>query len=159
MKAHQISFWFFIGLIIASIAIFLVFFMDGYSDVMMGKNPAPEHMDLLLGWMYALAGICIAATVFGAIMNVVDAFGAPKGINITGVPTTLISVVSLVLFFGSIIVAWAMSSTEPVLLANGKSYDIASDLILTDVSIYSIGFLMVITILVLLVNLTGVLKK
>lgn len=158
MKAHKISFYVFIALIIASLVVFGMFFGVGYEN-MQGKYNAPEHTGTLIVFMYVMAAICILATVLGALGGILSSMGGPKGVNITGVPDKAISVVSVVLLVAIIIGSWAMASTEPLRLPNGNIFDDATLLVMTDTFIYSIYALMALTTLALIVNLSGIFRK
>lgn len=158
VKSHKISNWVFLFLIIASIVVFGLFFGMGY-DNMEGKYNAPEHTGTLMYWMYAMVAICILAAVVGAIANTIASFGGPKGVNKTGVPATAISVVSIVILVGTMVVAYAMSSTDPLTLPSGKVFDDTALLVLTDTFIYAIYALMVFAIIGLVVNLSGIFKR
>lgn len=158
VKAHKISFYVFVLLIIVSIVVFGLFFGVGF-DHTEGKYNAPEHTGTLIYWMYAMAVICVLAAVVGAIGNTISSFGGPKGINMTGVPTTAISIVSIVIFLGSLVIGWGMASDAPLMLASGKMITDTFDLFISDLFIYSIAILMAVATLALIVNLSGVFKK
>lgn len=158
MKAHKISFYVFILLIIASLAAFGVFFGVGY-DNMEGKYNAPEHTGTLLVFMYVMAAICVLVTVLGVFGNIISSMGGPKGVNITGVPDKAISVVSVGLLVAIMVGSWAMASTDPLRLPNGSMFDDATLLVMTDTFIYAIYALMALTTLALIVNLSGIFRK
>lgn len=158
MKAHKISFYVFIALIIATLVVFGIFFGVGY-DNMQGKYNAPEHTGTLLVFMYAMAALCILVTVIGALGNIISSMGGPKGVNITGVPDKAISVVSVGLLVAIMVGAWSMASTNPLVLPSGKIFDDTTLLVMTDTFIYAIYALMVCAILGLVVNLSGIFRK
>ena len=126
---------------------------------MQGKYNAPEHTGTLIVFMYAMAAICILATVFGALWNVISSIGGPKGVNITGVPDTAISVVSVGLLIAIMIGSLSAASTEPLVLPSGKIFDDTTLLTLTDTFIYAIYSLMAIAGVALIVNLSGIFKR
>lgn len=158
IKTHKISYWAFMFLIICSLVVFGLFFFAGY-DNPVGKLNAPEHTDTLIYLMYAMTVICIVATIVGALWNTISSLGGPKGDNKTGVPMTAVSVVSVVILVGSLVVAYAMSSTDALVMSNGSVFDKASHLVMTDTFLYSIYALTTITILALVVNLTGIFRR
>lgn len=158
MKAHKISFYVFIALIIATLVVFGIFFGVGY-DNMQGKYNAPEQTGTLLVFMYAMAALCILVTVIGALGNIISSMGGPKGVNITGVPDKAISVVSVGLLVAIMVGAWSMASTNPLVLPSGKIFDDTTLLVMTDTFIYAIYALMVCAILGLVVNLSGIFRK
>ena len=158
MKAHRVSFFVFIALIIATLVVFGLFYGVGY-DNPVGKYNAPEHTGTLIVFLYAMAGICILATVLGALGNVISSFGGPKGVNITGVPNTAISIVSILIFVGVLVGSWVMASDEALRLPNGDFFTDATLLKISDMFVYSLYALVAIASLALVVNLSGIFKK
>lgn len=158
VKTHKISNWVFILLIVATIVVFGLFFGVGY-DNMEGKYVAPEHTGTLMYFMYAMAAICVLSAVIGAAANTISSFGGPKGVNKTGVPTTAISIISLVILIGSVIASYTMASAEPLVLPSGKIFDDATLLVLTDTMVYTLYALMVFATIGLIVNLSGIFRK
>lgn len=79
--------------------------------------------------------------------------------NKTGVPTTAISIISLVILIGSMVGAYAMASAEPLVMPSGKIFDDAALLVLTDTFVYALYALMVFATIGLLVNLSGIFKR
>ena len=158
MKAHRVSFFVFIALIIATVVVFGLFFGVGY-DNPQGKYNAPEHTGTLIVFMYIMAAICILATVLGALGNTIASFGGPKGVNITGVPDRAVSIVSVVILVGIMVGSWAMASDEPLRLANGSYFSDAALLKVSDLFCYSLYALLAVATLALIVNLSGIFKK
>ncbi len=158
VKTHKISNWIFMLLMLATLVVFGLFFGVGY-DNMEGKYVAPEHTGTLMYFMYAMAAICVLAAVIGAAANTIASFGGPKGVNKTGVPTTAISIISLVILIGSMVGAYAMASAEPLVMPSGKIFDDAALLVLTDTFVYALYALMVFATIGLLVNLSGIFKR
>ena len=158
MKAHRVSFFVFIALIIATVVVFGLFFGVGY-DNPQGKYNAPEHTGTLIVFMYIMAAICILATVLGALGNTIASLGGPKGVNITGVPDRAISIVSVVILVGILVGSWVMASAEPLRLPNGSFFSDATLLKVSDLFCYSLYALLAVATLALIVNLSGILKK
>ena len=158
MKAHRVSFFVFIALIIATLVVFGLFFGVGF-DNMVGKYTSPEHTGTLIVFMYIMAAICILATVLGALGNTIASFGGPKGVNITGVPDRAVSIVSIVILVGIMVGSWAMASDEPLRLPNGNYFSDAALLKITDLFCYSLYALLAVAALALVVNLSGIFKK
>ena len=158
MKAHRVSFFVFIALIIATVVVFGLFFGVGY-DNPQGKYNAPEHTGTLIVFMYIMAAICILATVLGALGNTIASFGGPKGVNITGVPDRAVSIVSVVILIGILVGSWAMASAEPLRLPNGSFFSDATLLKISDLFCYSLYALLAVATLALIVNLSGIFKK
>lgn len=158
MKAHKVSFFVFIALIIATVVVFGLFFGVGY-DNPQGKYNAPEHTGTLIVFMYIMAAICILATVLGALGNTIASLGGPKGVNITGVPDRAISIVSVVILVGILVGSWVMASAEPLRLPNGSFFSDATLLKVSDLFCYSLYALLAVATLALIVNLSGIFKK
>lgn len=158
IKTHKISSWSFMLLIICSCIVFGLFFFVGY-DNPMGKLNAPIHTDSLIYLMYVMTALCMVATVGAALKSAIGLIGGPKGDNKTGVPNTAISIVSILIMVGSLVVGYAMSSTKGLAMPNGSVYDDTFFLVLTDTFIYSIYGLVVITVIGLIVNLSGIFKR
>ena len=158
MKAHRVSFFVFIALIIATVVVFGLFFGVGY-DNPQGKYNAPEHTGTLIVFMYIMAAICILATVLGALGNTIASLGGPKGVNITGVPDRAVSIVSVVILIGILVGSWAMASAEPLRLPNGSFESDAVLLKVSDLFCYSLYALLAVATLALIVNLSGIFKK
>ncbi len=158
MKAHRVSFFVFIALIIATVVVFGLFFGVGY-DNPQGKYNAPEHTGTLIVFMYIMAAICILATVLGALGNTIASLGGPKGVNITGVPDRAISIVSVVILVGILVGSWVMASAEPLRLPNGSFFSDATLLKVSDLFCYSLYALLAVATLALIVNLSGIFKK
>ena len=158
MKAHRVSFFVFVALIIATLVVFGLFYGVGY-DNPVGKYNAPEHTGTLIVFMYVMAGVCILATVLGALMNVVSSLGGPKGVNITGVPDKAISVVSFAILAIVMIVSWVMASDAALVLPSGDIFSDAILLKISDLFLYALYSLLALATLGLVVNLSGVFKK
>lgn len=158
MKAHRISFFVFIALIIATLAVFGLFFFDGF-DNPEGKYNAPIHTGTLIVFMYVMAGICVLVTVLGALGNIISSLGGPKGVNITGVPDKAISVVSVLLLVGIMVGSWAIASPEALRLPNGSLFEDTTLLVMTDTFIYAIYALLALTTLALVINLSGIFRR
>lgn len=158
MKAHRVSFFVFIALIIATLVVFGLFFFDGF-DNPEGKYNAPIHTGTLIVFMYIMAGICILATVLGALGNTIDSLGGPKGINITGVPDKAISIVSVSLLVIVLVGSWAIASDAPVRLPSGAYFSDAFLLKISDLFCYSLYALLALATVALIVNLSGIFKK
>ena len=102
--------------------------------------------------MYAMTAICVFVTVFGALAKFVSGLkDNPKG--------AIKSLVALVLFVGVIAVCYGMASEEPLTMADGSIYNDTMWLKLTDCMIYVMYFLLAVTGLATLINLSGIFKR
>ena len=158
MKAHKVSFFVFIALIIATIVVFGLFFGVGF-DNPEGKYNAPVHTGTLIVFMYVMAAICIAVTVLGALLNVFSSFGGPKGVNITGVPDKAISAVSFILLAIIMVASWVMASDAALTMPSGNVFSNVILLKITDMFLYALYALLALASLGLVVNMSGIFKK
>ena len=118
----------------------------------MGEYNAPEHTETLIIFMYAMTAICVLVTVFGALAKFVSGLkDNPKG--------AIKSLVALVLFVGVIAVCYGMASEEPLTMADGSVFEDTMWLKLTDTMIYVMYFLLTVTGVATLVNLSGIFKR
>ena len=155
--SYKISYYILYILFALTLVILGVFYMVGY-DNPVGEYNAPENTDLLIYFMYAMVVLCVIAAIGSVISNVVSSFGGPKGVNISGVPEKLISIVSLTILVVSLVVAYAMGTDVAIITGDG-AYTDAFWLKITDMFIYAIYFLMLVATFGLLVNMTGIFKK
>lgn len=128
--------------------------------VLPGVDPAmwqPAQTDLLMYLMYALLGICLAATFLAAIFQFGSALkDDPK--------KALSSLAGVVLFFVVLGIAWAMGSDAPLALAGYSPEELAimNDpfwLKVTDMFIYSIYFLFGAAIILMMVSFAKKMMK
>lgn len=117
-----------------------------------GEYKTPENTDLLIYFMYAMFGVCVAVTLIGAVAQFLSALrDNPKG--------AVKSLIGLVLFVLVLVVTYGMASDASLLLADGTVYNDASWLKITDMLIYSTYFLFGVATLATLFNLSGILRK
>ena len=140
-----------------SAIVLILFFCVGFNEtgaVAAGVVKWPKFTDLLLYWQYILVALCLIATVAGIIISKggkVDS-QMPK---IAGVLQTLLG---LVLPIALLVVGFLIGGKTPVRTGEGL-YDNAFWLPATDAMLYTIYGLVVVTIIALIVNMTGVFKK
>ncbi len=149
--SYKVSYYIFYVLIALILVVLGLFFCVGYNNPM-GEYNAPEHTETLIYFMYAMTVICVLVTVIGALAKFVSGIkDNPKG--------AVKSLVALALFAGVIAVAYGMASEEPLTMASGEVINDITVLKLTDTIIYVCYFLLVVTGLATLVNLSGVFKR
>ena len=156
MKASKIASIVYYVLLALSVVVFVLFFCVGYGReeaVASGFKKSPQFLDLLMYWMYALAVICGACTVYGAV----TAKGGQVDSNMPKWGKTL-AAVSLWLFVPVLLITWFMGSTTPVVTGTGL-YEDAFWLQATDAIIYTIYVLLVVTVVALVASLSGIFKK
>ena len=149
--SYKVSYYIFYVLIALILVVLGLFFCVGYNNPM-GEYNAPEHTETLIYFMYAMTAICVFVTVFGALAKFVSGLkDNPKG--------AIKSLVALVLFVGVIAVCYGMASEEPLTMADGSIYNDTMWLKLTDCMIYVMYFLLAVTGVATLVNLSGIFKR
>ena len=148
---YKVSYYIFYVLIALILIVLGLFFAVGYNNPM-GDYNAPEHTETLIYLMYAMFAVCVLVTVVGALVKfVLGLKDDPKG--------AVKSLVALALFAAVIIVAYALASEAPLTMADGSQYTDVTWLKLTDMQLYVMYFLLSVTGLATLVNLSGIFKK
>ena len=149
--SYKASYYIFYVLVALCILVLGLFFGVGYTN-QVGDYNAPEHTETLIYFMYFMMGVCIVVTLLGAFAQLAANFrDNPKG--------AMKSLLGFALFVVVLIVAYGMSSTEPLTMADGSVYSDAGMLKLTDAMIYSIYFLLTVAAVATLVNLSSIMKK
>ena len=149
--SYKVSYYIFYVLIALIIVVLGLFFGVGY-DNPMGEYNAPEHTETLIFLMYALFAICVLVTVLGSLALFVSGLkDDPKG--------AVKSILAVVLFAAVLGGTYAIGSAEPVTMGDGKVFEDASMLKITDMMIYSIYLLLTVAGVATLVNLTGIFKR
>ena len=149
--SYKVSYYIFYVLVALILVVLGLFFCVGYNNPM-GEYNAPEHTETLIYFMYAMTAICVFVTVFGALAKFVSGIkDDPKG--------AVKSLVALALFAGVIAVAYGMASEEPLTMASGDVISDVTVLKMTDTIIYVCYFLLAVTGVATLVNLSGIFKR
>ena len=157
MKASKIASIAYYVLLAISLVVFVLFFCVGFGReeaVASGFKKAPQFLSLLMYWMYALVAICTVCTVAGAV----TAKGGKIDSNMPKWGETL-ATVGTWLFLPVLIITYFMGDSTPIRLGTGELYESAFWLTATDAVIYTIYVMVVVTILALVVSLSGLLKK
>ena len=156
MKASKIASIVYYALLAISVVVLVLFFCVGFGNMESlpsGYYKSPQFTDLLMYWMYALAVICGACTVYGAV----TAKGGQVDSNMPKWGKTL-ATVSLWLFVPVMIVTWFLGSKAPIMTGTGL-YEDAFWLQATDAIIYTVYVLLVVTAVALVASLSGIFKK
>ncbi len=149
--SYKLSYYIFYVLMLLIVVVLGLFFGVGY-DNQVGGLTAPEHTETLIYFMYAMFGICVLVTVLGGLAQFAASFrDNPKG--------AIKSLLGLLLFAAVIVVSYIIASDAPLTMAGGTVFTDATLLKLSDMMIYSIYLLLGVTILVTVVNLTGIFKR
>ena len=148
---YKVSYYIFYVLIALVIVVLGLFFGVGYNNPV-GEYNAPEHTETLMFLMYAFLAICVLVTVLGGLAQfVLGLKDDPKG--------AVKSLLALALFAAVLVVAYTMGSDEPLTLGDGKVFDDATVLKLSDMMIYAIYLLLTVTGVATLINLSGIFKR
>lgn len=149
--SYKVSYYALYVMMALIIVVLAMFFGVGYTNPV-GEYNAPEHTETLIYFMYLMFGICVAVTIIGALAQFVSGLkDNPKG--------AMKSLLGLILFVAVLIVAYAMSSDAPLMMASGEVFTNATLLKLSDMMIYSIYALAGIATVATIINLTGIFRK
>ena len=144
------------ALFVLSAAVLVVFFTVGFNEtgsVASGIVQWPKFTDLLMYLMYFLVALCLICTIVGAFI----AKGAKIDSQMPKAAGVLRGIGSL-LFVPLLIAGYFLGSSAPVRTGQGI-YDNAFGCVATDALLYTIYALVVVTLLGLILNLTGIFKK
>ena len=139
-KIRKVSSYTLLALSAISILIFILFFAGG-SELDAQNNMVYEYTGALLYWTYALFLVTISATLIFACKNFASSFQS----NSRG---ALVSIGGLVAFLALLAITYAIGSGEPIKGLNeaSQSYNTSGWLKVTDMWLYSIYVLFVLTI-------------
>ncbi len=156
MKASKIASIVYYVLIAISVVVLVLFFCVGFGNMESlpsGYYRSPRFTDLLMYWMYALIAICVVCTLVGTVM-------AKGGKIDSNMPKwgKIMATVGLWLFVPVLVVAWLVADTTPVMTGNGL-YENTALLAMTEATIYTIYVLLIVTVVGLLIGLSGIFKK
>ncbi len=157
-KQIKASKWALSALFILSAVVLILFFCVGYGETMFLNNSnltAPHYTGLLLIWMYALVVICAGTILgFGIVAGIKNMKYKTKGEKKTGFAGILFIVTAVI-----VVVSYFLASTEPVRLGTNELVTDAFSLKLTDVCLYSIYALVVISVICAILSMIGVFKS
>ena len=149
--SYKVSYYIFYVLVALILVVLGLFFGVGYNNPM-GEHNAPEHTETLIYLMYALFAICVLVTVLGSLALFVGSLkDDPKG--------AVKSILAVILFAAVLVGAYAIGSAEPITMGDGKVFEDAAMLKMSDMMIYSIYLLLTVAGVATLVNLTGIFKR
>lgn len=144
-------------LFVLSAAVLVMFFGVGYGNTTYsnGKNLTdPQYTGLLLIWLYALVGICVLSVLgFG----IVAAFRNLRTKTASQQRTGFAGWVFLFTFI-VLVVSYFMSSTDPVRKGDGEIVRTAWELQISDVCLYSIYALVVVSVICSVLSMIGIFK-
>ncbi|MCE2617158.1 MAG: hypothetical protein ACTTKN_08195 [Phocaeicola sp.] len=128
-----------------------LFYFVGYNNPM-GEYNAPQHTETLIILLYALAIFAFVMFFIGKFTHVVSLLkNEPK----QGLRFLIFDIVLIAL----LAITWAIGSTDPVTLTDGSVFSDASMIKLTDCMLNSLYILLIVGVVGLLLNLSGIFKK
>lgn len=156
-KQIKASSWALGILFIISAVVLILFYGVGYGNTTYsnGKNLTdPTYTGLLIIWLYALVGLCILAVLgFGiaaAFRNMKTKASGQKRTGFAG---------WVFLFtFALIAVSYFLASTNPVTLGDNSVVDTTWVLKLSDVCLFSIYGLVIVSVLCSVLSMLGIFK-
>lgn len=143
--SYKVSYYVLYALFAVIVAVLGMFYFSGFSEtvVMNGTTfNSPAYTDLLLNLVYAVLGLCVAVTVITAIAQ----FASSMLASPTKAIKSLIGIILLVILLG---VAYSMGSDAAVSTGDGLYTD-AFWLKISDMLLFSIYFLLAVTVLAIL---------
>lgn len=158
MKSGKLASYVYYVLMVISVVIFALFFCVGFGNMESlptGYFRSPQYTDWLLYWTYALIAVTIVLTLIGAVMSFIAGNSIDSNIPKWGKALTN---VGLWLFVPCFIIAWIAADKSPVRTGTGI-YDVAMWLQATDAMMYTIYVLMVVTLVGIIISLTGIFKR
>lgn len=153
--ASKIALWI---LFIVSAVVLGMFFGVGFGeqDTINGNvYTAPANTSILLIWLYVLVCICAGAVVIFSVINgIKNAIGRDKSEKRKSWlgPVILLTIVVIV-------ASYFMASTTPVRLGDNTLFENVAQLKLVDVCIYTIYFLVLASIGLSALSVTGIFKS
>lgn len=144
-------------LFVLSAVVLVLFFGVGYGNTtyLNGKNLTdPQYTGLLLIWLYALVGICVLSVLgFGIVNAFRNMKTRTKGQQRTGFAGWV-----FLFTFALLVVSYFLSSTTPVRKGDGELVKTAWELQISDVCLYSIYGLVIVSVLCSILSMLGVFK-
>lgn len=139
-----------------SAVVLVLFFCVGFGETEMvaaGPVTSPKFTNLLLYWQYILVAVCLIVTIAGIFIakgSKVDS-QMPKAAGV-------LRTVGVFLFVPFLIIGWILGSNAAVMTGQGI-YDNPFWSQATDAMLYCIYGLVAVTLIGLILNLTGIFKK
>lgn len=126
-KIRKVSSYTLLAAMLASIAVFALFFFGG-SETDAAGNTVYNFTDLLLYWSYALFGAALVAVVIFAVSSLATDAKSAKG-----------AIVGIVAFVVLLAVCYALGSSEPLTSLNeaAQGFNTPGWLKVTDMWLYS----------------------
>lgn len=156
-KQIKASKWALAILFVLSAVVLVLFFGVGFGNktYLNGKNLTdPQFTGLLLIWLYSLVGICILSVLgFGIVAGIRNLKTKTAGQQRTGFAGWV-----FIFTFVILVVSYFLSSTKPIRKGDGELVKTVWELQISDVCLYSIYALVVVSILCSILSMLGVFK-
>ena len=156
-KQIKASKWALAILFILSAVVLVLFFGVGYGNqtYLNNKNLTdPQFTGLLLIWLYSLVGICVLSVLgFGIVAGIRNLKTKTTSQQRTGFAGWV-----FIFTFAILVVSYFLSSTTPVRKGDGELVNTVWALQLTDVCLYSIYALVVVSIICSVLSMIGIFK-
>ena len=157
-KQIKASAWALGILLVLSAAVLVMFFGVGFGDMepIGGKNiTSPRYTGLLLIWLYALVALTAGAVlVFGLVNAFRNMRSKTKGQKKTGFAGWV-----FLFTIAVVAVAYFLADTTPVYTGEQELVDSIWQLTITDVCLYSIYALVLVSILCSVLSMLGLFKS
>ena len=144
-------------LFVISAAVLVMFFGVGYGNTTYsnGKNLTdPQYTGLLLIWLYALVGICVLSVLgFGIVAGIRNLRTKTASQQRTGFAGWV-----FLFTFAVLAVSYFLSSTDPIKKGDGEIVRTLWQLQLSDVCLYSIYALVVVSVICSVLSMIGIFK-
>ena len=144
-------------LFVISAAVLVMFFGVGYGNTTYsnGKNLTdPQYTGLLLIWLYALVGICVLSVLgFGIVAGIRNLRTKTASQQRTGFAGWV-----FLFTFAVLAVSYFLSSTDPIKKGDGEIVRTFWQLQLSDVCLYSIYALVVVSVICSVLSMIGIFK-
>ena len=156
-KQIKASKWALAILFILSAVVLVLFFGVGYGNqtYLNNKNLTdPQFTGLLLIWLYSLVGICVLSVLgFCIVAGIRNLKTKTTSQQRTGFAGWV-----FIFTFAILIVSYFLSSTDPVRKGDGTLVKTVWELQLSDVCLYSIYALVVVSIICSVLSMIGIFK-
>ena len=156
-KQIKASKWALSILFVISAVVLIMFFGIGYGNTTYsnGKNLTdPQYTSLLLIWHYTLVGLCVASVLgFGIVNGIRNLKTKTSGQQRTGFAGWV-----FIFTFALLAVSYFLSSTDPVRKGDGVLVKTLWELQLTDVCLFTIYALVVVSIICSVISMLGIFK-
>ena len=140
-----------------SAVVLVLFFCVGFDEqemVAAGYVTSPKFTNLLLYWQYALVALCLVTTIVGIAISK----GGKVDSQMPKISGVLQTVMGLLLPIALLVVGFMMGDGNPLRTGQGV-YDNTFWCRMTDSLLYTIYALVAVTLIGLILNLTGIFKK